>query len=126
MTKQWDIVDALSPEEDLTERQMNPRRHASGSSVFPAAVLAIGIGFTLPATVAMPLTESTSDVFSIVHRVPKPSLNRDSNFANGEEVSGVDFARARSGESLARAFDAYFRPPSDSEPEIEADESCFF
>jgi hypothetical protein len=126
MNEQWDIVNVVSPVEDLTERQRNPRRHARGPSAFSAAVLAIGFALTLPATVVVPLTDSTSDVISVVHRTPKPQPNRESSSLKEEEPSSADFARARSGESLARAFDSYFRPPSDSESEIEPDESCFF
>ncbi|MGA2769385.1 MAG: hypothetical protein ABSG26_01085 [Bryobacteraceae bacterium] len=123
--EQWDIVDVFSLEEDLTERQTNPRQHAKGPSPFSAAVLIIGFAIAPVGTVILPFSNHTSDVILVVHRAPKPPR---SPARPPESVAkpGIDFARARSGESLSLAFDAYFRPPSEAEQEVEPDDSCFF
>ena len=39
---------------------------------------------------------------------------------------GIDFEKARSAESLARAFEAHLRPPTKAEEEVVPNESCFF
>jgi len=121
LKSEWDIVDVESLSGDLTERQTNPRRHQHGPSPFSAVVIVLGLASALSTTTIVPFVESASDVVSVVHRVRKPlsiKLTRTSR-----KVAGVDFARGRSGESLARAFDGYFRPSTDSE--AEPDESCF-
>jgi hypothetical protein len=124
----WDIVDVISPKQDVTERQAQPSDHARsfGASPFSTAALVLSVSFALSVPVVMPLTESTS-VISAVHRAPKQRCSPSAaGTEEGREQSGTDFVRARSGESLARAFDAFFRPPPESESEIEPDESCFF
>ena len=126
MKNEWDIVDAVSPVEDLTEHQSNPRRVARSPGAFPAAVLVIGSAFSLSANVVVPFTESTSEVISVVHRAPKVLPQNIDLRPTRAGDSGVDFTRARSGESLARAFDAYFRPPGPTEQEAESDDTCFF
>jgi hypothetical protein len=126
---QWDIVDVVSPQQDVTERQANPRGHArsSGASFFSTAALVLSFSFALSVPVVVPLTESTSEVISTVHRAPKQwSRPSAAGTAETRQPSGIDFVRARSGESLARAFDAFFRPPPESESEIAPDGSCFF
>lgn len=123
---EWDIVDAVSPAEDLTEHQNNPRRIARGPAALSAVVLVIGSTFSLSATTVVPFVETTSDVISVVHRVPKPLSVDTTQRPSRADKSDVDFTRARTGESLARAFDAYFRPQSADEQEAESDDSCFF
>jgi hypothetical protein len=123
----WDIVDVVSPAQDVTERQV-PRDHAQrfGASPFSTAVLVLSVSFALAVPVVVPLNESTSEVISTVHRVPKQRSAPVASTEEGREQSGVDFVRARSGESLARAFDAFFGPAPESESEIDPDESCYF
>ena len=125
---QWDIVDVISPAKDVTERQAHPRDHARsfGASPFSTVAFVLSVSFALSLPVVVPLTESTSEVISAVHRVPKQrSRPSAAGTEEGRELSGIDFVRARSGASLARAFDAFFRPPPESESEIEPDGSCF-
>jgi len=125
----WDIVDDISEEQVVTERHEHPRDDARsfGASPFSTAVLVLSVSFAISLPVVMPLTESTSEVISVVHRAPKKrSRPSAAGTEAGREESAIDFVRARSGESLARAFDAYFRPPPESEAEVEPDESCFF
>jgi hypothetical protein len=126
MKNEWDIVDAVSPAEDLTEHQSNPRRIARGPAALSAVMLVIGSAFSLSASTVVPLDETTSDVISVVHRAPKSLSVDTTQVPSRMGKSGVDFTRARTGESLARAFDAYFRPPSADEQEAEPDDSCFF
>jgi len=121
----WDITDAISPDEDLTERQRNPKRYSRVSAQFSAAVIVMSCAFAFPETVVVPFSDSTSDVISVVHRALRPDVPRTVARMSEADLS-VDFERARTGESLARAFDAYFRPPLESESEIEPDASCFF
>jgi hypothetical protein len=121
----WDIVDVVGPAEDLTERQMNPRGHSRGSGS-SAAVLVVGLAWSLSVTISIPRMGGTSDVISVVHRARKRTVERRAESAGQFEESTVDFRRARTGESLARAFDSYFRAPDDSQAEAEPDDSCFF
>ena len=124
----WDIVDAVSPEEDVTERQTNPRGHSRsfGTSPFSSAVLVVSVAFSVSEEVRVPLTQSASEVISVVHRVAKPSGSRVANRIEKPSRPGIDFDKARSGEALAQAFDAYFRPPNEAEEDVVPDESCFF
>jgi hypothetical protein len=124
----WDIVDAVSAEEDVTERQTNPRGHSRsfGTSPFSSAVIMVSVAFSMSADVVVPLTQSTSEVISVVHRAAKPSNNRVLRKIEKASRPGIDFEKARSGESLAQAFEAYLRPPTKAEEEAVPDESCFF
>jgi hypothetical protein len=124
----WDIVDAVSPEEDVTERQTNPRGHSRsfGTSPFSSAVIMVSVAFSMSAEVCVPLAQSTSEVISVVHRAAKPSGGHVVRRIEKPSRPGIDFDKARSGEALAQAFDAYFRPPKETEEEVVPDESCFF
>jgi hypothetical protein len=116
----WDIVDVMSPTQDLTESQKNPRKHQRAHSPFSAAVLVLGFASTLPSIITVPGVESTSHIVSVVHRVPRQRTVRPTRPSRTNAV--LDFAKARSGESLARAFDTYFKP---ADPEADSDETCF-
>jgi hypothetical protein len=126
MKNEWDIVDAVSPSEDLTEPQSNPRRIARGPAALSVAVLMFGSVFNMSATTVMPLADSASDVISVVYRARKDVLQDKTKRPLRRPNSGVDFTLARSGDSLARAFNGYFRPPLADEQEAEPDNSCFF
>jgi hypothetical protein len=123
--ERWDIVDALSPV-DVTERQVSPRRSQGAYSTLKAVVFVASFAIALPIEVVsrIPPTQTTSDSIAVVHRAPRPRPNSRGRAQRLDELSNVDFSRARSPESLARTFDSYAKSPS--EPEQEPDESCFF